>query len=57
MGNKTKLVSSGRFNGDAPSVGGKKAPPAQFVKMHHLDKPIVQSGPKLGSNKFNKGSK
>ena len=56
MGHKTKAVSSARFNGDAPSIGGKKAP-AQFVKMHHLDKPIIQSGPKLGSNKFNKGSK
>lgn len=52
MANKTKMVSSGVPNGTPPSVGGKKAPPKQFINLSHLDKPIVQNG--LGSNKFNK---
>ena len=53
-GNKT--INRKNPTGALPSKGGPKQLP-QFINMHFLDKPIVQSGPRLGSNKHNKVAK
>ncbi len=53
---KTKAVSLAVPNGTVPSRGGAKVPTGK-INMHFLDKPIIQSGSKLGSNKHNKTSK
>lgn len=50
---KTKAVSQCIPNGTVSGKSGAKATDTK-INMHFLDKPIVQSGSKLGSNKHNK---